>query len=114
MRRAGLDASIDSNTSMLIKLAQALRLSDALPPESGRNLERMAKAVRLFAEARESSAAVNVPDQMLELLPEADAELAEARAAVERGTRRVAAALGFVGLAEARQAAALHIPAQVA
>ena len=107
MRRTTLDVAIDGNTMMLIRLAQALKLSEAVPVESGRTLERMAKAVRLFLQARENGAAADLLDQMLAMLPEDDADLADVRAAVRRGVDRVHRSVGFVGVRQARQDVAM-------
>jgi pyridoxine/pyridoxamine 5'-phosphate oxidase len=104
MRRAGLDVSLDTQTTKLIKLAQALRLSEALPPASGRRLEQMARSVRLFAEATEENAAAAVLDQMTAMLADADEPgMDEVRTVLERAADRVLALLARVGVERALQ-----------
>ena len=52
-----LDAGVDISTTRLIKTAQGIDAAGLLPPTSGRTLVRLAKSVRLLAEAMETELA---------------------------------------------------------
>ena len=52
-----LDAGVDISTTRLIKTAQGIDAAGLLPPTSGRTLVRLARSVRLLAEAMENELA---------------------------------------------------------
>jgi hypothetical protein len=59
-----LSIMLDSSTARLLAVAQALQACDALPTASAKSLVGQAKAVRLFAAAREYAEAKGLCDEI--------------------------------------------------
>jgi hypothetical protein len=55
-----LSGGAEMVTVRLIRSATALHLSEQVPPECGRTIVKLAKAVKLFMECRENAAALHL------------------------------------------------------
>lgn len=80
-----LGAGLDGSSARLIKVTQAVQLTGNVPVETGKELVRQARAVRLFAESREFKAATGVLDNMHEYVGD-DPEYAELQSLLHRHT----------------------------
>lgn len=77
----------DGPTARLIKTAQGVQAANMLPAETAKNLVKMARAVRLFVEARECAWAAHVCREIAQLGKSAEAESAGMESLLARHTK---------------------------
>ena len=98
-----LDAGVDISTTRLIKTAQGIDAAGLLPPTSGRTLVRLAKSVRLLAEAMESELAWDAMVEIDKVGLSADSE--PIKSALRRRIVAVQKAMRFSDKQQVRSAA---------
>ena len=91
-----LGAGLDGSSARLIKVTQAIQLAGSVPADTGKELVKQARAVRLFAEGREFKAATDVLGNMHEYVGN-DPEFAELQVLLHRHTDAIRAHLAREG-----------------